>query len=124
MWRDGRLGGAANGRKGGIAKARKTSELAQQLVEDNRRAIETNLREILRSGSRSQKLKAIELLMKSGLAAERVAVQVERTELEGATREQLIATLAEGFRGPSGAIMARALAEHHDIDSTAVELGD
>src|SRR4051794_30092482 len=54
LHREGRLGTKTHQSQGGKAKARKASELAQRLVQDNEAAIERTLREVLKSGTKAQ----------------------------------------------------------------------
>jgi pseudouridine-5'-phosphate glycosidase len=105
-------------------RARRASELAQQLVEDNRAAMEKALREILRDGTPGQKLKAIEALLKVGLSAERLDVAEHRDELQHRSREELIAMLADKLSGASmaGQLVRARMAEADVIDGHAVEL--
>lgn len=101
---------------------RKASQLAQQLVEDDRKAIQSTSRETLRNGTRGQKLRAIEMLLKIGLSAERLDGVAGRTELEHVDRDALIAKVAEGLNGSlSGQLVRQRLAEI-TIDSTAREI--
>jgi hypothetical protein len=125
LHREGKLGQRQQARMGGYAKARRTSELAQRLVEENRSAIEKTLRDILRSGTPGQKLRASEALLKIGLAAERLDVSEHKSEAEHLDRAQLIATLAQKLTSsPSGHLLAAHLAEQHGqvIEGSAVEL--
>jgi hypothetical protein len=125
LHRQGRLGTRSHQSAGGKAKARKASELAQQLVQDNRAAIEKTLREILRDGSKTQKLRAIESIMKLGLSAERLDTVEQRTDLERLSREQALALLEEKLTtGPVGAILRARMAEQNGqiIEGTTSEV--
>src|SRR5688500_11542060 len=64
LHREGKLGGPSRGRLGGQAKARKASELAAEIVERHRDAIEAAIVDGLGSPRRSDRLKAAELALK------------------------------------------------------------
>jgi hypothetical protein len=103
LHREGRLGSRAHQSAGGKAKARKASELAQRLVQDNEAAIEKTLREILKSGTKAQKLRAIESVLKLGISAGRLDVAEHREELHHRDRQELLDVLADKLTsGPTG----------------------
>ena len=122
LHREGKIGARAHQSEGGKAKARKASELAQRLVQDNEAAIEKTLREILRTGTKAQKLRAIESILKLGLSAERLDVAEHRDDLQHQSREELIEILKGKLtNGPAAAILRQHI-EADVIEGTAAEL--
>lgn len=126
MHADGRLGSRAvakkAGKKSGEARARRASDLAAQLVEDNRAAMQRALREILRDGTPSQKLRATEALLKLGLSAERLDVSERRDDQQHRSREELVALLASRLTSGPAASLVRAQLEAETIpDAQVVE---
>src|SRR4051794_38998698 len=94
LHREGKLGTRAHQEAGRRARSRKASDLAQKLVRDNEQLIETTLKDILKTGTRSQRLRAIESMLKLGLQAERLDVAEDKLDAEGRSREELIALMA------------------------------
>jgi hypothetical protein len=124
LHREGKLGTRAHQESGRRARSRKASDLAQKLVRDNEQLIEKTLKEILKTGTRSQQLKAVESLLKLGLQAERLDVAEDRMDAEGRSREELIAMMAARLStGPGAVILAREMAERHGIvEATAADV--
>lgn len=121
---EGKLGSSAVARRAAArsveVRQRRASQLAQQLVEQNQTAIEKSLREILKSGTAGQKLKATELLLRMGLSAERLDRDEHRDESQQLSREQLIAVIAEKFQTPAGRMMLGQIQEPV-VDAEIVE---
>lgn len=120
LHREGRLGTRAHQSKGGKATARRASQLAARLIEENHELMSKTLREIMRNGTPSQKLRATEALLKIGLSAERLEVTEHRDEQVHHSREELLEILRSKLTsGPAAAILQGRLA---DVDGTAVEI--
>lgn len=95
LHREGKLGGRAAGLKSGAVRARRASELSQRLVEKHQDDIEKALVDALKHGSRSQKIRASESLLKLALASERLDVAEHRDEQQHRSREELLDLLAD-----------------------------
>jgi hypothetical protein len=123
MHAEGKLNPARAGAKGGRQRARNASTLAAQLVEENADLIRRELRDALKNGTRAQRLRAIESLLKIGVSAERLDVAVDRSEHEHKSREEMIDALRVQLGGPAGPFIRHLAAEAvHVVDGEAVEL--
>lgn len=126
MHADGRLGNRAVARKAAArsteVRRERASNIAQQLVTENREQMERFLRDLMKSGTTAQKLKATELLLKSAMAGERIDAAENRDAAQNQSREELIATLAAKLSGPSPAAAAVRARLAETVDGTAVEL--
>jgi hypothetical protein len=126
LHRQGRLGTKSQQREGGKAKARKASQLAQQLVEKHQGEIEKALVDGLKNGTRAQKIRAAEGLLKLSLSSERLDVAEHRDVLQHQSREELLDVLVAKLNAPTPAarlIRARMAQQNGGtIEGQAVEL--
>lgn len=123
LHQEGRFGGSQRGHQGGIAKARKSSELAQELVEKHRSKIEKALLNGLNSPRTTEQLKSAELLLKYALASERMDLAEHRVESEQLSREEMLKVLAEKFTsGPTADLLHAQLAGEPVIEAEVVEV--
>lgn len=118
---EGKFGGSQRGRQGGIEKARKSSELAQELVEKHRSKIEKALLNGLNSSRTAEQLKSAELLLKYALASERMDLAEHHVEAEQLSREQMLKVLAEKLtNGPTAGLLHAQLAGPDVIEAEVV----
>jgi hypothetical protein len=121
-----RFGGSQPARKSAEIRARRSSEIAQQVVERHRARIEAAILAGLNSSNVNTRLKAAELALRAGMSGERMESAEQRAEAAYLDREQLLASVGKWLMGsPSGAMIARHLAEHHNcgefVNGTAEE---
>lgn len=97
--------------------------MAQQLLEQNRTAVEKTLRTVLKDGTPGQQLKAVELLLKMGLSAERLDAAEHRDDQQHKSREELVSALVDKLNGGSLAgQLVRAQLDQNVVDGDAVEV--
>lgn len=127
MHADGRLGNRAVARKAGKKSAevrsRRASDLAQRLVEQNADAMAASLKRILKTGTPSQQLRAVEALLKLGLSAERLEVSERRDDHAAKSREELVAILSDKLiNGPAASVIRAQLEAETIPDAQVVEI--
>lgn len=126
LHREGKLGGPGPAAKSVVArraKSERVSELAQEMAVKHRADIERALTDALRNGTRSQKIKAAEVLTKLAMSGERMDAAENRDNRQHQSRAELIETLAAKLSGPSPASNAlRARLAEQAIDGTATEI--
>ena len=127
LHREGKLGGPGPARRSVEIRrhrANRVSELAHDMAIKHADKIEAALLDALKHGTRSQKIKAGETLLKLALAGERLDAVEHKTEAEHHSREELIEILRDKLTsGPAAAIVRARLAEQNGdiIDGQAVE---
>jgi hypothetical protein len=103
-------------------RTRRASALAASLLHENQAAIREAVADTLRRGKRSERLKAIDLLMKAGLRAEVLDATVERDQHEGRSREELLDLLVGKLTtGPAGELVRAQIEASSVIDAEVVE---
>ncbi len=101
------------------AKAERSSAIARRLLEDHAAEVEKTLLNILKSGSNSEKLKAMDIMVKAGLrgeSAQLAEVQAQASVASSMSRDELLRTLSEKLTsGPTGALMRAQLDQQDDV---------
>ncbi len=126
---EGRLGSKAVAKKAAArsaeVRADRASSIARRLLEAHAAEVERTLLEILRHGTRSEKLKALDIAVKAGLRGEGAQLNHEKVHGEQKSRDELIAAIVAKFQAPTpaAALTRSALAEQGMvIDGQAVEI--
>jgi len=129
MHREGKLGNAAAARNGAARSAEvrsaRASSIARRLLEEHEDEVRKTLMDVLAKGSRSEKLKAVDLMVKAGLRGESVGLAEQRIEGEQRSREELIAAIMMKLQAPTpaAAIMRAELGTRGVVvDGTATEI--
>jgi uncharacterized membrane protein len=129
MHREGKLGSHAVSNKAAARSAEvrtaRASSIARRLLEEHEEEVRKTLLEIIAKGTRSERLKAIDIMVKAGLRGESVGLTEEKMHGEQRSREELIALLADKLSGGSlsGQLVRARLAERNRevIEGHAVE---
>lgn len=127
--REGSLGSTAIAKRAGERSAEvrtaRASSIARRLLEEHEEEVRKTLLEVLKNGTRSEKLKAVDLMTKAGLRGEGAQLNEHKVEAEHLDRQELIDLLARKLTtGPTaGLIRARIVEQHNGIvDGTAVQI--
>lgn len=122
---EGKLGGRGPARKSAEVRARRASEISDEIVAKHRIKIEKAIVKGLESPNVSHRLKAAELALKMGMASERLDASVDRAEAENRSREELIEAIVGKMNAPTVAGgLIRARLRESFVDGTATDIRD
>jgi DNA polymerase III delta prime subunit len=132
MHAEGRLGSSAVAKRAAqksaeVRQERSVAAIAQRLYVEHEDDVKKALLHALRHGTVAQRLKASEILTRSGLSAQRTEQAERRDEVQAAstlTRDQLLERLAAGLTtGAAGAMLRARIDAPEVVDAELVEEG-
>src|SRR4051794_26284756 len=108
MHADGRLGSRRVAKQAAArsveVRSARASTIARRLLEDHQEEIRATLLDIMKKGTRTEKLKAIDIMVKAGLRGEAAGLNEHKIYGEQQSREEALALLASKLTsGPAAA---------------------
>ena len=115
MHRDGKLGTRAIAQKAAQrsveVRTARASSIARRLLEEHEEEVRDTLLEIIKKGTRTEKLKALDIMVKAGLRGEQVNLNEQKIDGEQKSRDELIRSILDKMNGPAGAVIRANAAE-------------